>query len=103
MRIDRLLCCLRFAKTRSIAAGMIRDGHLRCNGERVVRASHPVEERDVLTIPLAQGVQLIEILALPARRGPPAEARSCYRMLDPQAKTAIAAPKDIESEGQIRP
>ena len=99
MRIDRLLCCLRFAKTRSFAAEMIRKGHLRRNGDRVVRASQPVDVGDVLTIPIGKAVRLVEILRLPVRRGPPADAQACYRMLDPQAKTAIAAPLDLESEG----
>ncbi len=90
MRIDRLLCFLRFAKTRGIAANLVMTGQLRRNGERVTRASQDIVVGDVLTIPLGMSVRLVEILALPERRGPPREAQSCYRALDPQGKSAIA-------------
>ena len=82
MRIDRLLCCLRFVRTRSAAQRLVDQGHIRLNGERVVRSSRDIREGDVLTLPLGQTVRLIEILALPERRGPPREARECYRELD---------------------
>ena len=85
MRIDRLLCFLRFCRTRSRAADLVADGHIRRNGERVTRASQPVAVGDVLTIPLGKTVRLIEILALPDRRGPSREAQACYRPLDPRA------------------
>lgn len=38
---------------------------------------------DILTVPLGNTVRLIEVLALPDRRGPAREAQTCYRMLDP--------------------
>lgn len=90
MRIDRLLCYLRFVKTRSMAHRLIDEGHVRRNGQRVCRASQPIAEGDVLTIPLGENVLVARICALPARRGPPAEAQLCYLPLDPQAQTAIA-------------
>ena len=37
MRLDRLLWFLRFARTRSAAQRWIAEGHIRRNGERVVR------------------------------------------------------------------
>ncbi|HAN88883.1 MAG TPA: RNA-binding protein, partial [Erythrobacter sp.] len=40
-------------------------------------------EGDVLTLPLGNSVRLVEIIALPERRGAPREARACYRELDP--------------------
>ena len=83
MRIDRLLCHLRFVRTRSRATALVESGHLRRNGTRVARVSQPVEPGDVLTVPLGSRVALIEILSLPARRGSPREAQACYRMLDP--------------------
>ena len=85
MRIDRLLCALRFVRTRSSARKLIDEGHVRLNGERVVRASREVIVGDVLTLPLGQKVRLIEVLAVPERRGPPREAQECYRELDPAA------------------
>ena len=96
MRIDRALCCLRLVKTRSRAAALVEAGHIRRNGERVTRASQPVAAGDVLTVPLGKAVKIIELLSLPERRGPPAEALGCYRVLDPSpldsgTQSAIAA------------
>ncbi|UVI39967.1 RNA-binding S4 domain-containing protein [Qipengyuania spongiae] len=102
MRIDRLLCMLRFCRTRSRAASLVGEGHLRRNGERVVRASQPVAVGDVLTIPVGNAVRLVEVLALPDRRGPPSEAQSCYRVLDPKGQSAIAADRDQTFEGKDR-
>jgi ribosome-associated heat shock protein Hsp15 len=36
----------------------------------------------VLTVPIAAGVRVIEVLSLPVRRGPSSEAQACYRTLD---------------------
>ncbi|WP_324828967.1 RNA-binding S4 domain-containing protein [Qipengyuania zhejiangensis] len=84
MRIDRLLCHLRFLRTRSAATKLVESGHVRRNGERVTRGSHDVRVGDVLTLPLGNSVKLVEILALPERRGAPREAEACYRELDPK-------------------
>ncbi|USA39159.1 RNA-binding S4 domain-containing protein [Pelagerythrobacter marinus] len=91
MRIDRLLCRLRFFKSRARAQAVVESGHVRCNGRRVGRASLAVGCGDVLTFPLGRSVRVIELTALPGRRGPPAEARACYRELDPDGQSAIAA------------
>ena len=85
MRIDRLLCCLRFVRTRSAARKLVDEGHIRVNGERVQRASRAIAAGDVLTLPLGDSVRLIEVVDLPERRGPPREAQECYRELDPGA------------------
>ena len=83
MRIDRLLCCLRFVKTRSQAHALVDQGHIRCNSRRVTRASHAVSVGDVLTLPIGDRIEIAEITCLPTRRGPPAEAQACYHLLDP--------------------
>lgn len=83
MRIDRLLCHLRFVRTRSAAQRLVDEGHIRRNGERVTRGSRDIAVGDILTLPLGGTVRLIEILTLPERRGPPREAQACYRELDP--------------------
>ncbi|QSB45062.1 RNA-binding S4 domain-containing protein [Tsuneonella flava] len=102
MRIDKLLWQLRLTKSRSIAQALVGRGHIRRNGQRVVRASQDIVAGDTLTIPLPAGVQVIEIAALPSRRGPAAEALACYRVLDPTRQTAIAGQKDQSPErGQL--
>tara|TARA_B100001179_G_scaffold92852_1_gene65825 strand:- start:142 stop:375 length:234 start_codon:yes stop_codon:yes gene_type:complete len=76
---------LRFSRTRSAAQKLVEEGHIRLNGERVVRGSRDVAVGDVLTLPLGKSVRLVEVLALPDRRGPPRDAQECYRELDPGA------------------
>ena len=90
MRIDRLLHALRFARSRTLAQRWIAEAHIRRNGERVTRQDLDVAVGDVLTLPLRSRVLAIEILALPVRRGPPIEARACYRPLDAHAPNGIA-------------
>ncbi|MAS85119.1 MAG: RNA-binding protein, partial [Erythrobacteraceae bacterium] len=36
---------------------------------------------DVIALPLNDAVRIVRVLALPGRRGPPAEARACYEEL----------------------
>ncbi|WP_435419153.1 S4 domain-containing protein [Parerythrobacter aurantius] len=82
MRLDLALVRLRFVKTRGLARSLVESGHLRVNGRRIDHASHAVRIGDVLTIPRGASVVVAEIVAIPERRGPPAEAQSCYRVLD---------------------
>jgi len=104
MRIDKALWYLRFARTRGIAQAMAQEGHIRLNGRRVERAHQQVAEGDRLVIPLPFGVRAIEIIALPARRGPAAEAQSCYRVLDERNDFPIAAANRNEAaEGDLQP
>ncbi|KPH57429.1 RNA-binding S4 domain-containing protein [Novosphingobium aerophilum] len=91
MRIDKLLWFLRLTKTRPLAQAMAEDGHIRLNGRRVERAHQKVGPGDVLTVPTAGGVRVIEILSLPERRGPAPEVQACYRVLDAGADVPIAA------------
>ena len=94
MRIDKLLWFLRLAKTRSAAQVLVDAGHIRLNGKRVERTAQPVSVGDVMVIPLPKGVAVIELLALPARRGPALEAQACYRTLDGMAAVPLAAPEN---------
>lgn len=91
MRIDKLLWFLRLAKTRTVAQDLAEEGHMRINGRRIDRAHQKVSPGDVLTLPLRSGVQVIEIVTLPARRGPAPEAQACYRVLDGRPADPIAA------------
>jgi ribosome-associated heat shock protein Hsp15 len=87
MRVDKLLWFLRFAKTRAIAQSMVATGHLRLNGRRIERGHKGVAIGDVLVLPLPHGVCVVELVAVPERRGPPSEAQSCYRVLDESLTT----------------
>ena len=111
MRIDRLLCNLRFLRTRTLAAELVRRGHVRRNGARLTKSSQEVAVGDVLTLPLGATVRLVEVLSLPDRRGPASEAQACYRVLDAQvdpaldpiAQTDIGAAKQSSARGDARP
>lgn len=97
MRIDKLLWYLRLAKTRTIAQAMAAQGHIRLNGRRVERAHQSVGIGDVLVVPVGPHVRVLEVLALPARRGPASEAQSCYRTLDEAGAYPIAAPPSTDA------
>lgn len=81
IRIDRLLVYLRFARTRSVARGIVEGNALRINRRHVDRVSETVAIGDVLTLVHAGEVKIVEVLALPERRTSPKLARSYYREL----------------------
>ncbi|WP_236672335.1 RNA-binding S4 domain-containing protein [Croceicoccus sp. YJ47] len=91
LRIDRLLWMLRMAKTRSQAQALVAKGHVRLNGRRVLRAACGVGTGDVLVLPMASGVRVIAIDALPARRGPADEARRHYHEIESVSQQATDA------------
>jgi ribosome-associated heat shock protein Hsp15 len=82
IRIDRLLVYLRFARTRSAAQTLIDTHALRRNRKHVLRGSEQARIGDVLTLATGGGVRVVELLALPDRRGSPAQAASHYREVD---------------------
>lgn len=102
MRLDKLLWFLRLTRSRSRAQAWIAEGHIRRNGQRVERQDLPVAAGDVLTLPLANKVLVVELLALPARRGPTAEAQSCYRVLDGGGLVALAGGEPPAPERKTR-
>ena len=88
MRIDRFLHCIRLVKSRSLAQGLIETGHVRIDGRRVARPSEPVRVGSVVALPLRERVLVLRVLGLPLRRGPAAEARTCYEELGVDGDTA---------------
>ena len=102
MRIDKALWFLRFVKTRGLAQALVAEGHTRLNGRRGERAAQGGAPGDVLGLPLPRGVLLIELLALPTRRGPPSEAQGCYRTLDERCVNPIAG-EETTPEGTNLP
>lgn len=82
MRIDKLLFFLRIAKSRTLANGWIETGHIRVNGRRIEKGSMAIAVGDTITPPKGDAVLTIKLLAMPARRGPAAEAQLCYQLLE---------------------
>ena len=93
MRLDRFLWFARFAKTRSAAQVFANDGHLRITGRPATSKHAPVRVGDVLTFVRGPHIQVIRIEALPLRRGPAPEARTCYTDLT-VANVSQEAPHD---------
>lgn len=101
MRIDKLLWFLRLAASRSLARTWIEVGHIRLNSRRIDKPGAAVRVGDVLTLPTPGGVRVIRIEALPARRGPAAEAQSCYLALDAALANPIAGEKPTPEGRQL--
>lgn len=88
MRLDVWLWRARQFKTRAAAAACILEGGVRLSergqfaasgkGPRFAKPASLARIGDAITFPSPRGVISLRILALPARRGPPAEARACY-------------------------
>jgi len=82
LRIDRYLHCIRLIKSRTLAQGLIETGHVRIDGKRVLKSAEEVREGQVIALPLHGAIRILRVLALPQRRGPAAEARSCYEEVE---------------------
>jgi ribosome-associated heat shock protein Hsp15 len=87
LRIDRYLHCIRLVKSRTLAQGLIDTGHVRIDSRRVAKPSEPVRAGSIIALPIRGEVRIIEVLALPERRGPAAEARCAYREIDERGAT----------------
>jgi len=96
VRIDKLLWFLRLAPSRTMAHDWVAEGHFRLNGRRIEKPGAAVAVGDVLIVPARSGVRVIELIAVPARRGPAPEALACYRTLDERAANPIAAENNIK-------
>jgi len=67
MRLDKFLWCVRFFKTRSIAADEIKKNRVRVNGE-LAKSSREVGPADTITVRKNQIDYSFEILQLPQSR-----------------------------------
>jgi ribosome-associated heat shock protein Hsp15 len=77
-RLDKWLWFARVVKTRTLAARLISDGHVRLNGQRVEAPAHPVAAGDVLTIALERQVRVLRVVAPGARRESYPEAKLLF-------------------------
>jgi ribosome-associated heat shock protein Hsp15 len=76
-RLDKWLWHARFYKTRSLATAAINGGKVHLNAERV-KPAHRVRIGDRLSLSLQGVVAEFEVLGMPARRGPAAEAQAHF-------------------------
>jgi len=81
VRIDRFLFFIRLAKSRTLAQAVIEMGYVRIDGKRIEKPSEEVRVGSTIALPLNDRVRVLRVVALPTRRGPAPEARSCYEEL----------------------
>ncbi|WP_135467154.1 RNA-binding S4 domain-containing protein [Crenalkalicoccus roseus] len=86
-RLDKWLWCARVAKTRAACARLVEAGAFRINRQPTDKPHARLRPGDVLTFALGapgrEEVRVWRVLALGARRGPAAEARTLYEDLTP--------------------
>lgn len=80
-RLDKWLWHARMARTRTLAARLVDDGHVRINGRRVTDPAKGVRAGDVLTLALAHATLVVTVRAFAERRGGAPEARQLYDLL----------------------
>ena len=88
MRLDRYLFFIRLVKSRTLAQALIEQGNIRVDGKRVAKASEDVRIGSVVAMPLHGKVRILRVLALPSRRGPTSEAKTCYEEVGEAADSA---------------
>lgn len=81
-RVDKWLWFARIVKSRTLAAKLVAEGHIRVNSTPIDTPAKPVGPGDVLTIALQREVKVLRILASAQRRGPYSEARRLYADLN---------------------
>ena len=85
-RLDKWLFHARLYRTRALAQAAAAAGRVRLNGVKVDKPGHALKPGDVLTLGIRGGkggqVVAVKVLALAERRGPAAEARSLYHVLE---------------------
>jgi ribosome-associated heat shock protein Hsp15 len=94
-RLDKWLWHARFYKTRSLATAAINGGKVHLNAERI-KPAHRVRVGDRLSLALEGIVAEFEVLTLPRRRGPAAEAQTCY------LETPASAERRTKLRDQLR-
>ena len=62
-RLDKWLWFARVVKTRSLAAKLVEDGHVRINSSRVEDPAKALKIGDVVTIALERSVRVLKVLA----------------------------------------
>ena len=103
-RIDKWLWHARVVRTRTSAAALVEEGHVRLNGERVTAPSRPVKVKDVVTVALDRVVRVMKVTGFAERRGDADAARLLFEDLTPISPAKAAEPVTAERDaGSGRP
>jgi ribosome-associated heat shock protein Hsp15 len=97
-RIDKWLWHARVVRTRTSAASLVDEGHVRLNGARIDAASRPVKVGDVVTVALDRTVRVMKVTGFAERRGNADAARVLYEDLTPRPEPSGAAPECAPGE-----
>jgi ribosome-associated heat shock protein Hsp15 len=81
-RLDKWLWYARFMRARTDCAALVARGSIRINRQPTDKAHARLRLGDVLTVPVRGQVRVVRVLALAARRGPPAEAAGLYEEVE---------------------
>ncbi len=98
-RLDKWLWHARFYKTRSLATAAINGGKVHLNADRV-KPAHRIRIGDRLSLSLDGVVAEFEVLGLPLRRGPAAEAQAQY-LETPESALRRAKLRDQQRLAQV--
>jgi ribosome-associated heat shock protein Hsp15 len=79
--LDKWLWCARLAKARATCTEAVARGGFRLNRQPTEKPHAKLRPGDVLTFPWQDQVKVWRVLALAARRGPPAEAQALFEDL----------------------
>lgn len=104
-RVDKWLWFARVTKSRTLAAGLVSEGRVRLNRDRIEKPSALVKPGDVLTIAIGARVRILEVAAAGVRRGPAPEAQTLYRDLTPPPppREEVPEPPAAREPGSGRP
>ncbi len=84
-RLDKWLWFARILKSRTLAARLVGEGHVRINGHKTDQPAKIISPGDVLTIALERQVLVLKVLDPGTRRGPYVEAQLLYEDLTARA------------------
>lgn len=104
-RLDKWLWFARVIRTRTLAAGLVTDGRVRVNRERIVKPSQTVKAGDVITVAVGPRVRILEVVAAGERRDSAVEAQMLFRDLTPPPEPREAEPAGdaVRDQGAGRP
>lgn len=89
LRLDKWIWFARFQRSRETCAELVRKGHVRVNGRKVVQPGTFVRVGDVLTLALPEKTVVIEIAGLAERRQGSGLAINLYRLIEPVARQSL--------------
>ena len=80
-RLDRWIWHARFHRTREASAELVRAGHVRLDGRRILQPGYSLRAGQVLTLALPARTIVVEVVGFAERRGDPEAARKLYHVV----------------------